>query len=107
MARIWFSSAAIWDRAPAAVQQPGHRAQQVPEQVARPGLRRDVQVDGVEVHLQAEQVQVERLQSQVRIWQDAAAAAAAVVPALRSTGVEISCSNGTEGTPGGVGQRCR
>src|SRR4051812_28426312 len=42
-----------------AVEQPGDRAQQVAEQVARARLGRDVQVDRVEVDDQAQHVEVE------------------------------------------------
>src|SRR5436189_5341458 len=42
------------------------RAQKVPEEVARPRLRIDVQHDLVEVDLQAEKIEVERAKRQVK-----------------------------------------
>src|SRR6476646_719555 len=49
-----------------AVEQAGDGAEQVADQFTRSGLRGDVQVHSVQVHLQSEQVQVQRAQDEVQ-----------------------------------------
>src|SRR5688572_25768841 len=48
-----------------AVEQAGHRAQQVAEQVARTGDRRDVEHDAVELDAKPQDVEVQRAEHQV------------------------------------------
>ena len=67
--RSWFSSAAIWVTivfSPGgAVEQSCNRAEQVTEQVARALLGSDVEVDGVQEHLKAQEVQNQWPQDEV------------------------------------------
>ena len=49
-----------------AVEQAGDGAEQVADQFARSGLRGDVQVHGVQVHLQSEQVEIQRPEDEVQ-----------------------------------------
>src|SRR6478609_5704957 len=49
-----------------AVEQVGDGAEQVADQFTRPGLGGDVQVHGVQVHLQSEQIQVQRSKDKVQ-----------------------------------------
>ena len=70
MPSSWLSSAAIWPRSvferEPAVEQAGDGAEQVADQFTRSGLRGDVQVHGVQVHLQSEQVEIQRSEDEVQ-----------------------------------------
>ena len=66
MPRIWLSRPAIWPRAAATVEQTGHGAEQVAQEVAGAGGGDDVEHDLVEVHLEPEQVEVQRPQHEVQ-----------------------------------------
>ena len=49
-----------------AVEQSGDGAEQVADQFPRSGLRGDVQVHGVQVHLQSEQIEIQRSENEVQ-----------------------------------------
>ena len=85
IARIELRISLICPSTPGLLEQAGHRAEQVPEQIPGAGHGDDVEHDPVEVDLEPEQVKVQRCQHQVRVSQvarppRAAAEAAAAHP---------------------------
>ena len=64
--RIWLSRAGDLAEGGTTVEQPGHGAEQVAQEVAGAGGGHDVEHDLVEVHLEPEEVEVQRPQHEVQ-----------------------------------------